>query len=296
MSDTEQVTASMDVDNRDAVLLDWLQRQQERKCLHLGVCFRDLECHGFTSSATFQQTAISYALALPRLLARLLSRQPPRRAQILRGFNGLVKPGEMLLVLGRPGSGCSSFLKVLSGDIHGIVVGERTKVNYAGIPYRQMHRDFKGESIYLAELDVHFSELTLGQTLTFAASARENAADSAAASQATSRDVAVLFGLLGAFDTKMGNAMIHGVSGGEKRRASIAEALISGAQLQCWDNSTRGLDSATAQRFIELLRRSTSALQSTAIMSIYQASEAMYNVSNIWETSTLECGSRSREG
>ncbi|TAQ91217.1 hypothetical protein B7494_g440 [Chlorociboria aeruginascens] len=277
MSDSPQAIIPMDPDNRDALFQDWLLRQQNHNPmpLQLGVAFQNLECYGFTSSVTFQSTAISYALALPRLLLRLVSRQRPNKVQILRDFNGLLKPGEMLLVLGRPGSGCSSFLKVLSGDTHGIHVGG--KFNYAGISYDQMHRDFKGESIYLAELDKHFPELSLGQTLTFAASTRETGTNSRAASQAMSRDVAALFGLLDAFDSKMGNALIRGVSGGETRRTSIAEALISRSQLQCWDNSTRGLDSSTAQRFIELLRRSTSALRSTAIMSIYQASQAMYN-------------------
>lgn len=271
--------SSMDSDSGDKVLRRWLERQQKRPRLQVGVSFRDLECHGFTSSTTFQHTATSYLLALPRLLARLVSRQPPRRVQILRDINGLVEPGQMLLVLGRPGSGCSSFLKALSGDSHGIRVGERTNVNYAGISYDQMHRDFKGESIYLAELDVHFPELTLGQTLSFAASTRETGKTSDGASKETRRDSAALFGLLNAVDTKMGSAMIRGVSGGEKRRTSIAEALISGAQFQCWDNSTRGLDSSTAQSFIQLLRKSTDTLQSTAVMSIYQASETMYHVS-----------------
>ncbi|KAI8951406.1 hypothetical protein F4801DRAFT_297873 [Xylaria longipes] len=134
-------------------------------------------------------------------------------------------------------------------------------------------------SNYLAELDVHFPELSLGETLTFASSARENSSAGGGASQATASDVAVLFGLSGAFDTKMGNALTRGVSGGEKRRTSIAEALITGSQLQCWDNSTRGLDSSSALQFIEMLRKSTTALESTAIMSIYQALEAMYHVS-----------------
>lgn len=271
--------SSMDSDSGDKVLRSWLERQQKRPRLQLGVSFRDLECHGFTSSTTFQHTATSYLLALPRLLARLVSRQPPRRVQILRDITGLVEPGQMLLVLGRPGSGCSSFLKVLSGDSHGIQVGERTNLNYAGISYDQMHRDFKGEIIYLAELDVHFPELTLGQTLSFAASTRDTGKTSDGAFKETGRNSAALFGLLNAVDTKMGSAMIRGVSGGEKRRTSIAEALISGAQFQCWDNSTRGLDSSTAQRFIQLLRKSTDTLQSTAVMSIYQASETMYQVS-----------------
>ena len=35
-----------------------------------------------------------------------------------------------------------------------------------------MHKDFRGECIYQGELDVHFPQLTVGQTLDFAARAR----------------------------------------------------------------------------------------------------------------------------
>ncbi|ESZ90511.1 multidrug resistance protein CDR1 [Sclerotinia borealis F-4128] len=266
----------MDTDTRDTVFQDWLLRRQKINRLQLEVSFQDLECYGFTSSTTFQNTVTSYALALPRFIARIFSWQQPKRVQILRDFDGLVKPGEMLLVLGRPGSGCSSFLKLLSGDTNGIYVGEQFKINYAGISYNQMHRDFKGESIYLAELDKHFPELSVGQTLEFAASTRGTGTNSNVLSRTTGREVAVLFGLSNAFDTKMGNGLIRGVSEGETMRTSIAEALISCAQFQCWDNSTRGLDSSIAQRFIDLLQKSTKVLRSTVIMSIYQASEAMY--------------------
>lgn len=91
--------------------------------------------------------------------------------------------------------------------------------------------------------------------------------------------MAVLFGLENAIDTWMGNAMVRGVSGGEKRRTSIAEALGGGAQFQCWDNSTRGLDSSTAVKFVGLLKENAAELQTTVAMSIYQASESIYNVS-----------------
>ncbi|VUC35730.1 unnamed protein product [Clonostachys rosea] len=262
--------------DRNEVLQGWLERQQRRKRLTLSVSFQDLESHGFASS-TFQHNAISYALALPRLISKLISRERPQKVQIIRDFNGLVKSGEMLLVLGRPGSGCSTFLKVLSGDTHGIEVGQKSKINYSGLSYKEMHKHFKGESIYLAELDTHFAELSLGQTLAFAASTRELKANKQQTSLQNGRDASILFGLQGAFDTKMGNALIRGVSGGEIRRTSIAEALIGGAQFQCWDNSTRGLDSATAQHFIELLRKVTSDMNSTVIMSIYQASDATYH-------------------
>jgi len=137
-----------------------------------------------------------------------------------------------------------------------------------------MHRKFRGNCLYLSELDLHFPELTLGETLNFTARARENTLGKG--SETVARTAASLFFLDGAFDTKIGNAMIRGLSGGEKKRTSIAEAFLSGAQLQCWDNSTRGLDSSTALRFIQLLRRCTDALQSTVAMSVYQASEDMY--------------------
>ncbi|APA07184.1 hypothetical protein sscle_02g019540 [Sclerotinia sclerotiorum 1980 UF-70] len=140
-----------------------------------------------------------------------------------------------------------------------------------------MHRDSKGESIYLAEPDKHFPELSVGQTLSFAASTRETDKNSTAVSQATGREVSVLFEFPNAFDTKMGNDLIRGVSEGETRRTSIAEALLSRAQFQCWEYSARGLDSFTAQKFITLLKKSTKALRSTVVMRIYQRSNAMYH-------------------
>lgn len=141
-----------------------------------------------------------------------------------------------------------------------------------------MHRKFKGHSIYLAELDVHFPELTLRETLSFAAATQEGDHRRTSISRANGRNVASLFSLEEALDTKMGDAIIRGVSGGEKKRVSLAEAFMSGSQIQCWDNSTRGLDSSTALDFIKLLRSTTTGCGSTVFMSIYQTSEAMYTV------------------
>ena len=40
---------------------------------------------------------------------------------------------------------------------------------------------------------------------------------------------------------RVGNDFVRGVSGGERKRVTIAEATLSFAPLQCWDNSTRGI-------------------------------------------------------
>jgi ABC-type multidrug transport system ATPase subunit/ABC-type multidrug transport system permease subunit len=77
---------------------------------------------------------------------------------------------------------------------------------------------------------------------------------------------------------KIGNDFVRGISGGERKRVSIAEVLIAGSSLQCWDNSTRGLDSANALEFVKALRLSTRITRSAAIVTLYQASQDIYNV------------------
>ena len=69
-------------------------------------------------------------------------------------------------------SGCSTLLKTISGETDGFEVAGDSYLNYQGIPMETMHKDFRGECIYQAEVDVHFPQLTVGQTLEFAARAR----------------------------------------------------------------------------------------------------------------------------
>ena len=55
-------------------------------------------------------------------------------------------------------------------------------------------------------------------------------------------------------------------------------SAIAGSPLQCWDNSTRGLDSATALKFVQTLRTSTELTGATALVTLYQASQSIYDV------------------
>jgi ABC-type multidrug transport system ATPase subunit len=77
-------------------------------------------------------------------------------------------------------------------------------------------------------------------------------------------------------DTKIGNELIHGISGGEKKRVSIAEAMITKASTQCWDNSTRGLDASTALEYVQSLRSLTTMAQVSTLVALYQAAESLY--------------------
>jgi ABC-type multidrug transport system ATPase subunit len=273
-------------------------RRHQVEQRRFGVAFRDLGCYGFIAAASYQATFASFIFLIWEAVQVVLGKRRPQKVTILRNFDGLVLPGEMLLVLGKPGSGCTTFLRTLAGDTHGFHIETTAKVYYQckseephwwlplhesnpsspAIPFAEMHRGMKGECIYLSEHDVHFPELTLGETLAFAASSRESGANQEGDSQISSQKVASMFRLDNVLNTRVGNAMIRGLSGGEKRRTSLAEAFIGNAQLQCWDNSTRGLDSSTALQFVQLLREATRSSQTVVAMSIYQASEAMYEV------------------
>jgi ATP-binding cassette subfamily G (WHITE) protein 2 (SNQ2) len=85
---------------------------------------------------------------------------------LINDFTGVVRDGEMLLVLGRPGSGCSTFLKAISNKRNGFA-GISGDVSYGGIPAEEQTKKFRGEVNYNEEDDVHFPTLTVEQTLRF---------------------------------------------------------------------------------------------------------------------------------
>lgn len=107
-------------------------KRKQEPGTHFGVSFRNLHVHGFFESTFYQHTFASALCLLPALLRHVLFAHSRGKVQILRGFDGVVQRGEMLLVLGRPGSGCSTLLKTIAGDVHGITVDDESALNYGG--------------------------------------------------------------------------------------------------------------------------------------------------------------------
>jgi ATP-binding cassette, subfamily G (WHITE), member 2, PDR len=117
-----------------------------------GIAFQDLNVHGFGEATDYQKDVGNVWLELIGYGKRLFGiGKRPCRIEILRDFEGIVESGEMLVVLGPPGSGCSSFLKTITGETHGFVVDDNSYLNYQGIRATQMHKYFRGEAIYTAE-------------------------------------------------------------------------------------------------------------------------------------------------
>ncbi|KAF9242291.1 ABC-2 type transporter-domain-containing protein [Melanogaster broomeanus] len=247
----------------------------------LGVVFKDLRVVGVGARAPFQPTFGS--LFSPKTIMKNINamRHPPVR-DILSGFEGVVTPGEMLLVLGNPGSGCSTFLKTLAnqrGEYHAV----HGDVYYDSFTPKDIAERYRGDVVYCPEDDTHFPTLTVEQTLTFAAAMRTPQNQLANQSREDyAKMVAELlmriFGLAHARHTVVGDASIRGLSGGEKKRLSIAETLSCRSRINAWDSSTRGLDSSTALEFVHALRILTDIARVTTIVSICQAGEQLYNL------------------
>jgi ATP-binding cassette subfamily G (WHITE) protein 2 (SNQ2) len=74
----------------------------------------------------------------------------------------------------------------------------------------------------------------------------------------------------------VGDENVRGVSGGERKRVSIAEAMITKASTQMWDNSTKGLDASTALEYVNSIRSLTNMAQISTAVALYQAGESLY--------------------
>lgn len=249
-----------------------------------GVVFSNLLVSGSGSSLRFQETVVS-SLMLPfrYVASAIVGSKSNRPRRILHNFDGLLQSGELLLVLGRPGSGCSTFLKALCGHLEGVTLEPESNIHYQGIGFKKMTRQYRGEVAYNQEVDEHFPHLTVGETLSFAATARvpQQRPPDLTRQHYVETIVSVvmaIFGLSHTVNTKVGDNFVRGVSGGERKRVSIAEMFLSRARIGAWDNSTRGLDAATALQFVKSLRLSADLGRACHAVAAYQSSQSMYNL------------------
>lgn len=90
----------------------------------------------------------------------------------------------------------------------------------------------------MAENDIHFPQLTVWQTLLFAAAARaprDFTFPGVTRKKFAEHMTEVIMATFGIRHTR--DTMVGLISGGERKRVSVAEAMLSGSPVQCWDNS-----------------------------------------------------------
>ncbi|EGW31336.1 drug resistance protein 1 [Spathaspora passalidarum NRRL Y-27907] len=250
----------------------------------LGVAYRNLRAYGVANDVDYQTTvATGFIKFIVDGLRHLRKEDKSRYFDILKPMDALLKPGEITVVLGRPGAGCSTLLKTIAVNTYGFHVDKESKISYDGLTPSDIEKHYRGDVIYSAETDDHFPHLTVGDTLEFAARLRtpQNRGlgiDRETYAKHMANVYMATYGILKQRDTPVGSEFVRGCSGGERKRVSIAEVSLSGANLQCWDNATRGLDAATALEFIRALKTSSTILDVTPIIAIYQCSQDAYDL------------------
>ncbi|KAE8156163.1 P-loop containing nucleoside triphosphate hydrolase protein [Aspergillus tamarii] len=176
-----------------------------------------------------------------------------------------------MLVLGRPGSGCTTLLKVLArtwdsflevkGDIH-----------YAGMRAQELPPEFKSEIVYCSEDDSQFPTLLVKDTIDFALKLRRPATfpmNNQHFSAEYTKKLLASVGILHTAKTIVGDSFMQDISGGEQRRVSLAEVLAVNPAVTCWDNPIRGLDSSSAFEFLQLLKKMSVATGMTNVVTLY---------------------------
>lgn len=116
-------------------------------------------------------------------------------------------------------------------------------------------------AFFADQLDVHLPLLTVRETARFAwasltvepALCGGGAAGAAAVGARPDRVVECL-SLAGCADTRVGDALTRGISGGERKRLTIAEALVSNARVLCLDEISTGLDASVTFDIVRATR------------------------------------------
>jgi ATPase subunit of ABC transporter with duplicated ATPase domains len=115
----------------------------------LGVTWNDLTVTGRAAGAVIQENVFSQFNVVQQSKE---SRGPKKLKTIINKSSGCVKPGEMLLVLGRPGSGCTTLLKMLANQRKGYeeITGD---IRYGSMDHKQAEQ-YRGQIVINKEEEI----------------------------------------------------------------------------------------------------------------------------------------------
>ncbi|KAL9639905.1 MAG: hypothetical protein Q9204_000920 [Flavoplaca sp. TL-2023a] len=188
---------------------------------------------------------------LARLLASFKRGQSPstKNKTILHDVNADMPSGSLTAILGGSGSGKTTLLHALSHRVG----GSRLEIT-GSILYNGSERISSVRSAYVMQHDVLVPTLTVRETLLYAAELRLPPPTSLNERRRVVEDVILELGLSECADTRVGNNVHKGCSGGEKRRTSLGVQMLANPSVLFLDEVTTGLDAASAFQLMKTLK------------------------------------------
>jgi ABC-type multidrug transport system ATPase subunit len=203
----------------------------------------------------------------------VLEKKTKTPKRILDGITGIFRPNSLNYLMGPSGAGKSTLLDALAGRLPGKDTSGSVRVN--GIELEGWQ--FRAIAKYVQQEDVLTPSLTARETLVYAAlffttnyAEAEGRADRALDQ----------LGLQKQRDTRVGNAIIKGLSGGQKRRLSVGVELVAKPKILFLDEPTSGLDSTSAAHVVKALRRISHEEGTTMALTIHQPAQMLMQMSD----------------
>lgn len=188
---------------------------------------------------------------------------------ILKGVSGLFKSGELTAIMGPSGAGKSSLLNILTGFQKSNISGS---INYLGAEGKQGLHVYRKESCYIQQDDQLHPLFTIQEVMTMAADLKLGNSLNRKSKQMVIDDVLETLDLIKAKETRCDR-----LSGGQKKRLSIALELVDNPPVMFLDEPTTGLDSSSSLQCIAMLQGLARGGR-TIVCTIHQPSAAIYEM------------------
>ncbi|XP_065339901.1 ATP-binding cassette sub-family G member 1-like [Cloeon dipterum] len=214
-----------------------------------------------------QSLDITFRDVCYKALALSLNKKPEMK-KILFGVSGEFHSGQLTAILGPSGAGKSTLLNILAGYVTRNVTGS---IEVNGEP-RDLNK-FGRQACYIMQENELRPLLTAREAMTYAAKLKLGGGSHAPSAKAISFQISEIFETLGLSEHQNTRAGL--LSGGQRRRLSIALELLNNPPIMFLDEPTTGLDSASCAQCIELLRYLARGGR-TIIITIHQPSARIF--------------------
>lgn len=184
--------------------------------------------------------------------------------KILDGISGTFRAGELSVIIGPSGSGKTTILNILSGLVQD---------NFEGtlkIEDESNYKVIRNQSSYIMQDQMLHPMLTVKEAMSFAIRFKTGTITPLVQQKCKCDDILKQLGLLNSADTVTKN-----LSGGERKRLSIAVELVSDPSILFLDEPTTGLDSLSSSQFVTFLSNLAKSGK-TIICSIHAPSALMF--------------------